>query len=284
MSPLLSGQQPFGQPYRWTLLAYPREYRYEHGAELVELAQQLSGTPWSIRESASFIVGGLRTRGLIASQQGPRSVWAAGIRVALLLRFLLSLSMYAAFNLGTSGDLGLVEGPSPWLRMVGLGAACLALTITTRWPTALLVSSVCAWAAWTSSPGVSSWGFTIMGIGLSWWLAFRTDGRRAMSPVTMTAVLGAVVATAVVLDSPHSALTATALFFSPALVGLFLMTVDPRPLVVAATTWAFQASVMTPILLSHPGDWKFIAVPTALAVVGIGLSRFSVRRVAGSSG
>ena len=84
--------------YRFLLSAYPDAYRDRHEEEI--LATLLDGaapgqaSP-TAREAIGLIVGGLRTRGRLAVEEGRAALWADGLRLAavLLLASLLSDSV-----------------------------------------------------------------------------------------------------------------------------------------------------------------------------------------------
>lgn len=79
---------PLEELYRRLLIAYPAGYREQHEAEilttLIDAAEEGRRLP-SPREAAGLLVGGLRTRGVIAGRQGWRTLWADALRVAAVL-------------------------------------------------------------------------------------------------------------------------------------------------------------------------------------------------------
>ncbi|HEV8648660.1 MAG TPA: hypothetical protein VG276_04485 [Actinomycetes bacterium] len=84
--------------YRLLLLAYPRAWRHERGAELrttlLEAAQTQPGRrPPALREAASLLVGGLRTRTRMAAAGSVGRLWHSGLHLGALL---LLLSQAAA--------------------------------------------------------------------------------------------------------------------------------------------------------------------------------------------
>jgi len=91
--------------YRFLLSAYPDAYRDTHEEEI--LATLMDGAaPGQMnptaRKSIGLIVGGLRTRGRLAVEEGWAALWADGLRLAaiLLLASLLSDSIRALMPMG----------------------------------------------------------------------------------------------------------------------------------------------------------------------------------------
>lgn len=108
--------------YRRLLVTYPPEYRREHQAEilttLVEAAEP--GRRWpSLREAGGLLVGGLRTRALLAARHGGRTLLADGIRFAVVLLLGAQISNYTGF-------VGLLPpGYAPFVPLVTWIAALL---------------------------------------------------------------------------------------------------------------------------------------------------------------
>lgn len=81
---------PLEELYRRLLVAYPAGYRQEHEAEmlttLIDAAAAGRRVP-SLPEAADLLVGGLRTRGVIAGRDGWRTLWAEALRGRRRLRW-----------------------------------------------------------------------------------------------------------------------------------------------------------------------------------------------------
>jgi hypothetical protein len=107
-----------------------------------------------------------------------------------------------------------------------------------------------------------------------------------MSPRVAAGVLTVLTTSDFALNSPNNPATSGVLLLGPILVGILLITIDPRPLIVGVTTWVLTASLMVPasISFSDHREWKYAVTPLIIIAIGIGLSRFSVRRVARSAG
>ena len=80
--------------YERLLFTYPSAYRRAHGEEmlgtLLEAARPDQRFP-ALRESASLLLGGLRTRAQQAAMQSPRRLWADGLQLGVLLIVLVNL-------------------------------------------------------------------------------------------------------------------------------------------------------------------------------------------------
>lgn len=79
---------PLETLYRRLLVAYPAAYRSDHEAEilttLADAAEPGRRLP-SLREACGLLVGGLRTRGVIAGREGWRTLLADALRIAAVL-------------------------------------------------------------------------------------------------------------------------------------------------------------------------------------------------------
>ncbi len=261
--------------YRVAILAYPAPYRRANGPEIVDTANELAGGRWSARQSRALLVEGLRTRARLATGGSPRQAWASGIGLAVALSHLASFAMVIVVYSGGS-DVVLVS-PSPWRDVLITGLPLAALSLTTRWPTALIVAApVGLLLIGPLADGSSSvpWSFVVAARGsvvvLACVVSAVGDGRRALSPVWALGLLGAVVIVGRVASVP-AAVGATGwvqLVMLP-LAGLAVVRLDPRPLAVASALWLIQATVGAAAILS-PGliDGRTYALKTALIVVG----------------
>jgi hypothetical protein len=96
--------------YRRLLFTYPGEYRREHEEEilatLVEAAEPGRRRP-SLREARDLLAGGLRTRGMLATREGGRALWADGLRLGVLLLLAMRIGDFTWWILGSTG------GPPP---------------------------------------------------------------------------------------------------------------------------------------------------------------------------
>ncbi len=267
--------------YRLVMHAYPPSYRHSHGDEIRDTAVALGGGHWSPRQATSLGVGGLRTRALLASDTGPRALWAAGLRLAILLLFLRVLASMVAYRLGATGSITEISG----LSLTSLYAAAVAaLAFTTRWPTAVVLTAILiATAVITAGqPGMATSYATVGVLGVAaWWLALATDGKRAASPTTVLVLLGVGVGPWAVMNDP-------ALFFAAAstggllIVGLALVAIDPRPLIASAATMMFSAATLIPASVTET-DPLTLAYVTAPALVPLAVlvtaSRYAVNRL-----
>ena len=116
--------------YERLLFTYPPAYRMAHGEEmlstLLEAARPDQRFP-ALRESASLLLGGLRTRAQQAARQSPRRLWADGLQLGVLLIVLVNL-----------GHALQMRWPL-WIALVAVGA----LAVLRGWTrTALIATTV----------------------------------------------------------------------------------------------------------------------------------------------
>ena len=135
--------------YERLLFTYPPAYRMAHGEEmlstLLEAARPDQRFP-ALRESASLLLGGLRTRAQQAARQSPRRLWADGLQLGVLLIVLVNL-----------GHALQMRWPL-WIALVAVGA----LAVLRGWTrTALIATTVTALAA--ARPLLPQ-------VDLPWWL------------------------------------------------------------------------------------------------------------------
>jgi hypothetical protein len=159
--------------YERLLVTYPPAYRKAHGEEIIstllEAAQPDQHLP-APRETASLLLGGLRTRARQAATQSPRRLWTDGLQLGVLLIVLV--------NLGHA-----LQPPflfPLWIALVALGA----LAVLRGWTrTALITTAVTALAA--ARPLLAP-------VALPWWLPGYGDWSmvaRYAVPAAVLAVL-----------------------------------------------------------------------------------------------
>jgi hypothetical protein len=270
--------------YRVVLMAYPPSYRRENGSEIADTANELTGERWSIKQSASLAVGGLRTRTWYATDRSSRKAWESGARVGLFV-WLLAVSAYG-FAATIFPEVSPYQA-STLQRILPL-AAILAMMVSTRWWVALLVTAIWAvplWAYVTSSLILSASFLQravplSVAVGLAWWLALATDGRRAVGPaVGISLIIAATVASPVATSSVG--LEWMMVFILAALVvgGLIASLVDPR----VAAAGAVYASLFLPLgVLSGwiSGRWAFSVVFSIAFALAAATSQVGMRRIA----
>ncbi len=276
--------------YSLVIRAYPDDYRRAHSGELVQTANELT-SGWSFRQSRSLLVEGLRTRTRLSTNGLPEQAWASGLALALGLAYLIRVVMPSTYLLGGTGDVVSVS-PSPWISLAQTLPAFVALTLSTRWPTAVIVTasnaSMLFYAAQADGafgvfPIVATMLYLLTTTALFVWLAVQTEGPRAFSPTVGLALLVVSVTVSVALNSPDAGLVFTAAHLGPLIVGVLLTTIDPRPLIAGTVLILLTLSQIILHFLFVPGaTTSELAIPTmiALAILGVAgtLSRFSTRR------
>ena len=283
--------------YRIAIRAYPTSYRCEHGDEIVATANELAPHRWSFRQARSLLFEGLRTRAWQSSNGTSSQLWASGIALAFAIRFLLSAAFGIANLLGATGYIT-VSILSPWISMTLVLIPLAALTMTTRWPAALAITTLPIVGLVNSvrlrggtlddypiTAGLVTWLIvSLITSVLAWWMASRASGRRAISPTTALAMLTVTVSVFFISDSPQI-VTDVVLYLALPIIGLLLVTVDPRSLITATTLWFFFAARLIPdFVIGIDGTTKTalaIAIPSAVITVGALLSRLGTRRLTG---
>jgi len=269
--------------YRFVLMAYPPIHRRKYRSEMTDVANELTAERWSLKQSSSFLAGGLRIRTRRATGGSSREAWASGARVGLLV-WLVTISAYGFAATVFPWD---PFGSSMLARLLPL-AAILAMMVSTRWWVALFVTAIWALPLWVyaTNPVIQRASFVetalpLSGaVGLAWLLAVTTDGRRAVSPaVGISLVVAATIASPVVAASVGLewllALVLAALVAS----GLVASSADPR----IAATGAVYAALFLPLgVVSGVNSdmWAFffvfgIALAVAVAASQIGMKRLT---------
>jgi len=237
--------------YRFVLRAYPSSYRQDHGAEVVGIANELAGNRWSFKQSRSLLTGGLRTRAREATFCSRRTVWASGARFGLLVWLVIGAAAQLAYTVDSTSTPTLESSP---LLIIMLLVSIAAMTISTRWWVAALITAVHGWGLFIrfadhdlpSVFAVSRVSLAVAVIGLAWLLALATDGRRAANPLAA----GALMIAATVLFSVYDTVEASNRMFLLALAvfvlgGLIVSHVDPR---LTTSGTVFVTLIVTPIL------------------------------------
>lgn len=215
--------------YRFAIRAYPSSYRIDHGAELVDVANELTGGGWSGKQSSSLVAGGLRARAREATDCSSRGVWASGVRVGLLIWLVMGAAPGFAYA------IGLRSAPTYEVsRFVLLLPLVLiaAMVVSTRWWVAVLITAEGGLGLWVFlQDPISGVAFVVavmgpwaLAIGLAWWLALSTDGSRAARPL----VGGALVVGATVLAGTHPSGVGAVAALVLVLGGLVASRTDPR--------------------------------------------------------
>jgi hypothetical protein len=157
--------------YERLLVTYPPAYRRAHGEEMISTLLEAARPDQHLpapRETASLLLGGLRTRARQAAMQSPRRLWTDGLHLGVLLIVLV--------NLGHA-----LQSPFPlWIALGALGA----LAVLRGWTrTALIATTVAALAA--ARP-------LLPPVSLPWWLPGYGDWSmvaRYAVPAVVLAVL-----------------------------------------------------------------------------------------------
>jgi hypothetical protein len=290
--------------YRVVLMAYPPSYRRENGSEMTDTVNELTDGGWSIRQSASLALGGLRTRSRHATRGSSRKAWESGARLGLLvwLMMLFASSLTYGFRVSVfDGIYPPISLDNGWLLPL---AAILAMMISTRWWVALIVTSIWVLPLWTYATSGVIYSYSYVQVALpllgmvvvAWWLAVATDGRRAVRAATgisllvATTVVASVVAS-VVADSvgfgwtpvhglgallpqaqminTQGASTVMAISLAVLVIGgLLASTADPR----VATTGAVYASLFLPLAVLAILEQRFFGPSRWFLLIVFGLA------------
>jgi hypothetical protein len=152
-------------------------------------------------------------------------------------------------------------------------AAVLAMTISTRWWVALLVTAIWVVPLWAYATNwvIQSASFveTVMALPwtaavvLAWWIALATDGRRVTSPVVgVSLIVGATIAVPLLRASELGRWAHWSVLLVLVLGGLVISSVDPR----VATTGAVYAGLFLPMAVMAVVRWDSWTVVIVLSV------------------
>jgi hypothetical protein len=267
--------------YRLALRAFPAGYRLEHGDELVQTATDLHPNGWSPRESAALMSTGLRTRARLATGGSAQQATASGIRLALLLTYIMTLVFRVVSRLGSAPHITL-DGTTAFLLAPIIPIA--VLTRTTRWPAALLITAfemlslmdqfrhqILGIAGYLLT-AVTSTGVVVL---LAWWLALRGDGRRAASPLA-TIALTVVISITTLVDQ-HRFLGPLTVVLGLVGIGVCVMLLDPRPLIAGSVFCLIIFASEAPMWAM--GQRRVLIVGLVITTGLLALSRRSARRL-----
>jgi len=270
--------------YRVALMAYPPSYRQENGSEMTDTVNELTGDRWSIRQSASLLVGGLRTRTRHATGGSSREVWESGARLGLLVWLMMLFALQFTYGFRVSVFDGIyppIVSANSWLLLL---AAILAMMVSTRWWVAVLVTAIWVLYVWGNATGPVFHSASYVRVALpmsgavavAWWLAIATNGRRAVgSAVGIPLLVATTAASSIVGASVGAAWTMAIALCVLVVGGLITATADPR----VAMTATVYASLFLPlgVLSGWMSDmWAFfvafgIAFAFAAATSQIGM-------------
>lgn len=275
--------------YRVAMLAYPAQYRRDNGPEIVDTANELADGRWSARQSGALLTEGLRTRTRLAAGGSPRQAWASGLALALALSHVASLGLVIMISVDESSGVVLSR---PWRDALVVGLPLAGLTVTTRWPAALLVAAPSAIYLVAPQDGGAwslPWAVVVVSqippVLIACMVAALGDGRRALSPTWTIGLLVLIVGAGFVL-SPVAAyeVTAWTLMLMLPVIGLALVPVDPRPLAAASAVGLMRAGNAASALAAsglHAAGKTFVvqtATMGGLALIGLAVAAVVGRR------
>ena len=227
------------QRYRWAMRSYPPHYRRSHGAEIVDTARALDGGHWSLRQATSLVAGGFLTRGRLASAEGAAAVWRAGLGLALWWWLASAAASLIAWRFGIHPDDTNLDVASRSTQVfVALVSALLALSLSTRWPTATVVTTLSvSLGVSDAGPGAGQRVVVITAaaaVVAGWWLAVRGSGRPVVRPAGSIISVAVLVASAALVGDPARAIGFWSIAL--ALIGLVALPADGR--IAAALVWS----------------------------------------------
>jgi hypothetical protein len=167
-------------------------------------------------------------------------------------------------------------------------AAIVAMMVSTRWWVAVLVTGIWVLPLWAhaTSPFIHSASYLQVAlplagaVGVAWWLAGATDGRRAVGPIAgISLIVAAKVVTPVVTELAGFVWMMALILAVLVVGGLIVSTTDPR----VATTGAVYASLFLPLgLLSgwRSDMWAFFIVFCIALALAAATSQVGMRRLA----
>jgi hypothetical protein len=265
-------------------MAYPLTYRREKGSEMTDTVNELTGGRWSIRQSASLLVGGLRTRTRHAIRGSSRKAWESGARLGLLVWLMMFFALEFTYGFSRSVFDGIyppIASTHSWLLLL---AAILAMMMSTRWWVAVLVTAIWVLYVGGYAMGPVSASYVQVALPMSgavavaWWLAITTNGRRAMGPAVGIPLIVATTAVSSIVGASVGVTMAIALCVL-VFGGLITATADPR----VAMTAAVYASLFLPLgVLSGWGSdmWDFFVVFGIAFAFAAATSQIGMRHLA----
>jgi hypothetical protein len=255
--------------YSLLLLAYPRAWRHERGGEirttLLEASQTHPGQrPPALREAASLLVGGLRTRARLAADGAAGRLWHSGLHLGALLLLLGQAAaalqvQWAELPWGHSQHT--LYPPSPLALLPVLGAVSV---LRGRGRVGLVLTALTAAVAFSPAatnidPSGHSWGTAaryLLPVAIVGWLAWQRPPPRPRSWLwLLVPVLVAVDAAASGYVINDTGGRVTWLLLPALLVGaLALVPVDPRPAIGATVLLAPQLARIlgVPLAIQQP--------------------------------
>jgi hypothetical protein len=294
---------PLDELYRRLLFTYPEPYRREHEAEIVstllEAAEPQRRWP-SVREATGLLVGGLRTRALVAAREGPLAIWADGLRLGVAL-------LLGSYITNAYGPFMFESGTRARFLPVLLVLAAIAVMRGASRAGMVLVVAAAA-AAWPyvlpyagSSPNLlvftQSWSaYEVLSLPIAalvlLWYSWVRRSRRPWSwwlvvPVVVCPVLYEFVLTHPTYWTLQSALSfhiPLSLFElvlpSVLLVAWSTIAADPRPSIGAALYIAVHLTAVAPGVAAQPAYALPLLVPAILSAATIAGAAVSSRRLA----
>lgn len=273
--------------YRFVLRAYPADYREEIGPELVGIANDTVGERWSARQSSSLLAGGMRVRARQATGCSPHEVWASGVRAALLASIFVAASsgLVEAIRRGSKPDVASV--------LVLAATTIVALTVSTRWWIALLVTAFHGWIVYVSVRQFGGRGvlfvysnliLAVVAVAAAWWLALAGDGRRAASPTTVGLLATAIASIAGFADAGLAIIaTYVVAIVTMTLGGLVLSRHDPRLAASGTIFVLFFVALSIPFLFANQdtglGYWGPIVISVSVLSVMAAATWSGTRRL-----
>jgi len=243
---------------RLALLAYPRAYRRERGAEILSTLDDMAPEGRTLREAFALLAGGLRARAVTAGGRTATGPIGDGLRIGAVMivgGYALMLALYAW------QERHHVQPQHVLVAAMWLTVALFVFIGRRRAPGAVLLAAAITFALDVRDGGAGSIllfdGAFLLGIALpaagALWLADRSGRSRLVSPLWLLAVLPQLLVLTGSVDTRYGVYTSSALVaLSLPLVALALLIApaDPRPaiagcvLLVPVVTWLTAGSLL----------------------------------------
>lgn len=271
--------------YRLALASYPKTKKAECGDEIVATALELSNDRFSLREAVGLVVGGMRSRSRAATGTSLSGLVQSALRLGIFLWVLDPVIALIFLD---------YEAAMPWYFVV-LGAAFpAALLLSTRPWVAMLWTLASGWALFDNAsnlgwhPAVFLWSAPTL-IAL-WYLALRTDGRRAMPVWGAAALAGLMALTYLISPSwvygfvPHYDFGQTTFLVVLGALGLAISRVDPRLLAGVWVSFGLQVlwhstSGLVDFHVNMVPVWGAAMVASLIFAVGVRSGHRETRRL-----
>lgn len=264
---------------RLAIRSYPRDYRQDHGDELVGTALELGVGRVRVREVAGLVNAGLRTRSDSATKGDRWAIWMSGVRIALYLSIAsIVAEMIVVLRLGPRADLSqdqlsiMVVSSAVLLGVVGLSFLLRRARLTASVAT---VAGVVSWFWGPPMPRIDLLVMVVAYLAMIWLIALAAPAR----PLVAQMVAWSLVVSAVALMIDNFFIAEDLVVVALTVFALVAATVDPRLLAGMTVFWLVENLVALPQIVQLNGysPVALLAINTLVVVVCAAAVLFATR-------